>query len=262
MTIPSQAEAAPHVISRWHEPHQLSQRIVGKLLFLRAWPALLACLRGSGATELWIGDSHAMSVNRRLTNSMFMVAPEGQIIVRVGPRLMASIAFKGFPVRIERLAAFIALCGRPGAFIPIFSAGEIDLRAHLAKRPDDDLAWVDAYVRRCAEFAARIRATRFGVFVPVPPADVAEELIWFPVVGTFAERLAIHARLRAALAAAVSAIPHAVLIDCSDRLAGPDGGMPIEFTVDGVHTNERAIAIVRERVRQIDWSATSAAVPG
>jgi hypothetical protein len=254
MTTHSQADAALYVISQRHEPHELSKRIVGKLLFLRAWPQLLVAMRTAGPTELWIGDSHAMSVNRALTNAMFMVGPEGQIIVRAGARLMASIAIKGFPARIERLAAMVHRCGRRGAFIPIFSAGEIDMRAHLANRPNDDLAWVAAYVNRCADLAAKLKSSQFGVLVPAPPPDVADEMTWFPVVGTFAERLAIHGRLRRALDAAVSAVPQAKLIDCTDALTGPDGGMPVRYTVDGVHTNERAIAIIRAQVRQTDWS--------
>jgi hypothetical protein len=254
--------AATHVISQRIEPHELSQRALGKLLFLRAWPRLLRAMRATGPTEFWIGDSHAMSVNRELTNSMFMVAPEGQIILRAGPRLMASIAAKGFPTRVERLAGLVHRCGRRGAFVPIFSAGEIDMRAHLAKRPDDDFSWVATYVARCADMAAKLRGTRFGIMVPAPPVDVADETIWFPVVGSFGERLAIHGRLRRALATAVAATPHGVLIDCTEALTGPDGGMPLQYTVDGVHTNARAIAIVRAELRRIDWSAAQLSAAG
>jgi hypothetical protein len=56
------------------EPHRLSDRIRGKLLFLLAWPTLAVALRRPATTELWIGDSHAMTTNRSVTNSMFMRA--------------------------------------------------------------------------------------------------------------------------------------------------------------------------------------------
>jgi hypothetical protein len=235
----------PHMISKWHEPHRLIDRIIGKLLFLTASPALIVAMRRRRRSELWIGDSHAMALNRKATNSMFCRGSEGQLILRAGPRLMYSLARNGFPPRVMRVARFVNRFGRPGSLVPVFVAGEIDLRAHLPKRPDDPLDWIADYVDHCVEVARLLKADRVGFFVTPPPVDVPADDIWFPIIGTIEERVAIHRRLRAALADGVSRTPNGVLIDLTETLARADGAMPVEFTYDGVHTNEAAVARVR-----------------
>ena len=238
-----------HVISHGHEPHRLSDRIRGKLLFLLAWPSLVVAMRRrSRRTELWIGDSHAMCVNRRVTNGMFMRGAEGQLILRAGARLMYSLAHNGFPPRVMRVARFVSRFGRSGALVPIFFAGEIDVRVHLPKRPDAPFNWVADYVERCLEVARLLKADRIGFFMTIPPVDVPEEDVWFPITGTIEERVAAHAKLRDALTRAVEAVPNAVLIDMTHMLAGPGGSMPIELTFDGAHTNLEAVARIRARI--------------
>jgi hypothetical protein len=238
-----------HAISHRIEPHALTDRIRGKLLFLLAWPTLLwAMRRRSRRTELWIGDSHAMCVNREVTNGMFMRAPEGQLILRAGARLMYSIARKGFPPRVMRVARFVNRFGRPGAIVPIFLAGEIDVRVHLPERLDAPFDWMAGYVERCAEVARLLKADRMGFFVTTPPVDVPEADVWFPITGSIEERVEAHRRLREALTRAVEPIPDAVLLDLTDMLAGPTGAMPIESTTDGAHTNLETVATIRARL--------------
>jgi hypothetical protein len=241
----------PHVISHRIEPHALRDRIRGKLLFLLAWPSLvIAMRRESRKTELWIGDSHAMCVNRQVTNGMFMRAPEGQLILRAGARLMYSFTHKGFPPQVMRVARFVNRFGRPGAVVPIFSAGEIDVRVHLPKRPDAPLDWVAEYVRCCLALARLLKAERVAFFVPTPPVDVPEEDVWFPITGTIEERVEAHTKLREALALAVDSIPNVVLLDLTDLLAAPSGGMPVESTTDGAHTNLETVARIRARIAE------------
>ncbi|GAC1439151.1 MAG: hypothetical protein NVSMB51_16590 [Solirubrobacteraceae bacterium] len=241
----------PHVISHRIEPHALSARVRGKLLFLLAWPSLLVAMRRrSRKTELWIGDSHAMCVNRPVTNSMFMVAPEGQLILRAGARLMYSFARKSFPPRVTRVGRLVQRFGRPGALVPIFSAGEIDVRVHLPKHPDAPMDWVDGYVDRCMEVAHMLKADRVGFFVPTPPVDVPEKDVWFPITGTIAERVAAHRKLRGTLARSIERFPAAVLLDVTDVLAGPAGDMPVESTTDGAHTNSAAVARIRAQIAE------------
>jgi hypothetical protein len=237
-----------HVISKWHEPHRLIDRIIGKLLFLVASPSLIVAMRRRRRTELWIGDSHAMALNRKATNSMFCRGSEGQLILRAGPRLMYSLARKGFPPRVMRVARLVNRFGRPGSLVPLFVAGEIDLRAHLPKRPDAPLDWIADYVGHCMEVGRLLKADRVGFVATPPPVDVSADDIWFPIVGTIEERVAIHRRLRDALAKSVSATPNGVLLDLTETLARPDGAMPVEFTYDGVHTNLAAVARVRAEI--------------
>jgi hypothetical protein len=238
-----------HAISHRIEPHRLSDRIRGKLLFLLAWPSLtLAMRRRSRRSELWIGDSHAMCVNRQVTNSMFMRGPEGQLILRAGARLMYSISRNGFPPSVMRVARFVNRFGRPGALVPIFLAGEIDVRVHLAERLDSSFDWVGDYVERCAEVARLLKADKMGFFVTTPPVDVPEADVWFPINGTIEERVEAHRRLRQALTSAVEPIQDATLLDLTDMLMGPTGAMPIELTFDGAHTNLETVARIRERL--------------
>jgi hypothetical protein len=240
------AEMPEHAISHRIEPHSVPDRVRGKLLFLGAWPSLiLAMRRRSGRTELWIGDSHAMCVNREVTNSMFMRGPEGQLILRAGARLMYSIARTGFPSRVMRVARLVHRFGRPGALVPVFLAGEIDVRVHLAERRDASFDWVGGYVARCMEIAHLLKAERVAFFVTTPPVDVPEEDVWFPVTGTIEERVAVHGQLRDALATAVEPVPSAVLLDVTDLLADATGAMPIESTMDGAHTNLETVARIR-----------------
>lgn len=237
-----------HTISHRIEPHRLLDRIRGKLLFLLAWPSLLVAMRRrSRRTELWIGDSHAMTVNRQVTNGMFMRGPDGQLILRAGARLMYSFARKGLGPRVKRVARFVNRFGRPGALVPIFLAGEIDVRVHLAERLDSSFEWVADYVEQCAEVARLMKADRFAFFVTTPPVDVPEEHVWFPIEGTIEERIEAHRKVREALRIAVEEIPGAVLIDLTDFLA-PTGAMPVEATMDGAHTSLETAAKIRSRI--------------
>ena len=121
-------------------PRHLGPRLRAKFLPVSAWAALLVAMRRRGrGTELWIGDSHAMSFNRDLQLSMFMRAPEGQLILRAGTRLMFSLARTGFPPRVLRVARLVRLFGMRGSLVPIFITGEIDVRCHCANREDHSL---------------------------------------------------------------------------------------------------------------------------
>jgi hypothetical protein len=249
LTRTAEHPARRHTITHRIEPHLLRDRIRGKLLFLLAWPSLLIAMRRrKRRTELWIGDSHAMCVNRHVTNSMFMRAPDGQLILRAGARLMHSIAQKGFPPRVTRVARLVNRFGRRGALVPIFLAGEIDVRVHLPKRPEAPFDWVAHYVEQCMEVARLLKAERVAFFVTTPPVDVPEEDVWFPITGTIEERVAVHGKLREALAAAVEPIPNAVLLDLTDLLTDSSGAMPLESTMDGAHTNLKTVAMIRARL--------------
>jgi hypothetical protein len=232
------------------EPHRLSDRIRGKLLFMLAWPALMVAVRRtSRPTELWIGDSHAVTYNREVTNGMFMRAPCGQLILRAGPRLMFSLAQHGLPPRVHRVAKFVNRFGKPGALIPVFMAGEIDVRVHLADRPEETFEFVGRYVERCLDVTRVLKAERVAFAVPPPPVDVSAADRWFPIVGSIEQRLDAHGRLRGALARAVERAPGAMLLDFTAALSGgPTGGMPVELTSDGAHTNLDAVALIRAEI--------------
>lgn len=228
----------------------LGARVRGKLLFVPASIVALIAMRRRARTEVWIGDSHAMSFNRDIVSSMFMRAPEGQLIYRIGARVMWSLAANGFPPRVLKLARFANRFARRGSLVPVFSAGEIDVRAHLVPQLDKGFDFVGAYVEQCRRVAELLKAERSAYIVPPPPCNLQAEDVWYPIVGTLEERLKAFDGLRSALAEAVEQVPGAVLIDATDVLAGPDGGMRLEFTDDGCHTNMTAVPLVRAVVAQ------------
>ncbi len=233
---------------------RLISRVLGKLRFVPAWGRLLRVVRGSSPTEIWIGDSHAMTFNQGLDNGWFLRGPRGILILRDGARLMWSVAQKGFSPRVLRVASVVQRIGRPGALVPVFSAGEIDVRVHLAARPEERLDFVEDYVQTCRDLAARLRAERIGFVVPPPPCDVSadEDWVWYPVSGSFSERMIAFTRLRAALTDAVDRLPGGFLLDFTPVLADEHGGLPRAMTWDGCHVNDDAVErVAAARAQQL-----------
>jgi hypothetical protein len=216
--------------------------------------------RTSRPTELWIGDSHAMSFNRRIVMGAFLTGPDGQVILRVGPRLMWSLGTKGFPPRVLKVARLVGRRGVPGAVVPFFVAGEIDVRCHLASHPDETFEFVDTYVQQCRSVSALMGATRTVIVVPPPPCDYSDvdgavDLDPYRIVGSLDERLRAFRGLRSALAGAVAGHPGVDLLDCTDLLADSAGVMQSDLTDDWCHTNVRGVELVRARVRSCGLAA-------
>lgn len=226
---------------------QFAKRIQSKLLFIPATFSLIVAARRKRPTELWIGDSHAMSTNHEIVSSMFMRGSDGQLILRCGARLLYSIARDGWPPRVTRVVDLVAPFVRPGSLVPIFSAGEIDIRAHMSRRPTDPLDYVPAYVGRCEALARRLKADRTGYLRPPPPCTRAEAEVWYPIVGTLEQLVDNAERLNTSLTSALEAVPDAVLLDFSDILRDPiNGGILPQYTDDGVHTNLLAVTRIRQ----------------
>ena len=211
--------------------------------------AIRSRLRRRLPLEVWIGDSHALGMNRFPGHAFLTVGREQQVIQRVGPRLMWSLATKGFPESVERLAARIGRRAASGTVVPLFVAGEIDVRCHLVGR--EDYGFVVDYVERCAAVGRRMGAAKTVIVVPPPPSAACPNVEEFPILGTIEERAGAFARLRAALAAAVETRHDCVLLDASDDLMAVDGAIRPELTDDGCHTNAVGVASVRTRARAL-----------
>jgi len=224
----------------------LAPRVRAKLEGVRAWLALLVALVTGRPTELWIGDSHALCFNQPVSLAMFVRGPSGQLILRVGARLMWSLAQKGYPPRVRRVARVAGL-GSRGSFVPVFVAGEIDVRCHLPGR-DPDFGFVGAYVDRAMAIAETLHADRAVFVVPPPPSATCPNIDEFPIKGTIGDRVEAFGALRTALAEAVAGRPRAELLDVTDALGANDGSMRQDLTDDGCHTNSLGVAIVRARV--------------
>jgi len=221
---------------------------------LRGWIALgrllVAALRGQ-VDEVWVGDSHSVTFNTEHSPLPGILRTgERRWTWHLGPRVMYSIARDGFPTTLRRTARLIARV--PGARDAgwFFSFGEIDIRCHLAPRlaGGADVGFVSSYVERVRDLVGRLGAGAGTIVVPVPPCLDSYDHVAFPVAGTPAQRLAAHAAVRSALAAAVDAAPPLRLLDLTGALSGPDGLMRDELTDDGCHTNAAGRAVVRQQV--------------
>jgi lysophospholipase L1-like esterase len=219
--------------------------------------ALLRAVRGPVGAELWVGDSHAVCFNQRLTAATLTRAPEGQVVWHLGPRLMHSLARQGFPSSLRRLARVVHRVGRPGAVVPVFVAGEIDVRCHLVPRATSEgfsLGFAADYVRQGCELAQLMGSSRAVFVVPPPPSVACPVLPDFPIRGSIEERVAMFGALRAALAEAVDGYAgpvEALLLDATDALADEDAGLRQDLTDDGCHTNALGVRLVRDRLREL-----------
>ena len=230
----------------------LAQRVRGKLRFIPAWMWLILTLPSSKPRELWIGDSHAMSLNQTISNAMVMRGPEGSVVLRAGARLMHSLAHRGFPPYVLRAVALINRFGR-GTYLPFFVAGEIDVRTQMASRPDDDLDWVAAYVERCLGLLNEARAPRVWFIAPPPPADVqpAQAWVYATLNGSVEERLAQFDRLRHALRSAAESHPRGAYLDFTELMSDTTGALATDLTVDGCHSTAAVAVAIRSQLHEM-----------
>lgn len=228
----------------------LLERVLAKLAVVPAGLTLLRAARRQRRTELWIGDSHAMSFNQRVGLGMFMRGPEGQLVFRIGTRLMYSIAQKDFPPRLARLARALRLAGHRGSVVPFFITGEIDVRCHLTEH-DGDFGFVTTYVQRCRDAMASLGSRRGVIVVPPPPSASCPNIEEFPIKGSIEARIKAFEGLRSALQSVVAQHDDLVLLDATEDLADPTGALRDELTDDGCHTNLAGVALVRPRVRAL-----------
>lgn len=213
--------------------------------FVRSWQVWHEC-------DLWIGDSHALFLSG-LTPRPYhspRIAPSvpSRFVWHIGPRLMWSIARKGFPRGVRRTCGLAGLAVRThGRRSLTLVFGEIDVRVHLGTR----VGWrpfTSAFVLRGVELAERLRAQRLAVVSPVPPCDIGADNPNFPRVGSLAQRVDAHTRLSSAMRAwhgtTIGRVT-VVVIDPACALAADDGSLHSDWTDDGCHTNPAGAALVQ-----------------
>jgi hypothetical protein len=209
-------------------------------------------------TEVWVGDSHTVTMNTTRMVTALRRQPEGHWIVHLGPRLMFSIAGNGLPPALLRTMRLVGRSARAEDIVWAFSFGEIDVRCHLVPRmgdPEAALAFVPAYVQRLHDAATLAGARRALILVPPPQSDGFHEEFGFPIIGTIEERVATNLALRDALVRAVTELPGTGaaihLVDLTEDFADERGAIVDALTYDGLHANEAGRAIFRRRVQEI-----------
>jgi hypothetical protein len=224
----------------------------------RAFVSLLIATRRSTPTELWLGDSHSIFLNKEYASGVLTRAPEGQLVWHLGPRLMHSIARNGFPPKVERRVRLLRRFSRPGSIVPVVVTGEIDVRCHLVRHssdPDFNFDFVADYVRNVRGLAERLGAPMVVVAVPPPPSVDCPRNPEFPIQGSIAERITVFGDLREALIKAVantSGRPRVLLLDATDLLVDGTGEFRSDLTDDGCHTNTNGVRKVRSRAHELD----------
>lgn len=221
----------------------------GRVLVASVW--LVRAARGVAETELWFGDSHSIFLNQAYTSSVLSRAPGGQLVWHLGPRLMWTLANKPMPFPVRAVAWLLRTFGRRGSIVPVFIAGEIDVRCHLvpqSRRPEFNFDFVPRYVERMRAFAASMGAPRLVIVAPVPPSDCPENSM-FPIKGTIEQRVTAFEQLRSALSDATAAVdahgPAVRLVDPTPLLADETGALDGRLTDDGCHTNAAGRQLVR-----------------
>lgn len=216
---------------------------------------LLGRLAGQEVT-LIVGDSHAVILGGGRLETARRIQRASDIgnayIVWLGPKLLHSVARKGFPpwVRVLMSAALTRMAGAAGVRIDLVF-GEIDVRCHLASRLrrvgpaaveglGDEFV---AFLRACVENQG-VLEVRYHE--PTPPSDLGMQNKAFPRAGTLAERIECHRLLARRIAAGIAARfgndPRVLFIPNPPGARLEDGSLNPGWTDDGCHFNYSILA--------------------
>jgi hypothetical protein len=225
--------------------------------FLLGTAHLLGAALLGRVQRIWIGDSHVAHYTdgRWPCPELRRTAP-GEFTWHIGPRLMYSLATQDYPPRVRRVvrvAGWLARLRRRPITSMVFSAGEIDIRCHVAPRVaagSSGAEFSDDYVAHAVQIARAARAREAVFIVPPPPSDDFGDRYQFPIAGTLDERIEAFRLVRARLRASdgLDATDVAVrIVDATDDLAAPDGSLRSEMTHDGCHVNASGRNVVQAR---------------
>lgn len=196
-----------------------------------------------------IGDSHASFLVGREPKEI-LKSQQGDLVLWLGPRLMYSVAHRGFEFTWRQTWALRRL----NFSTLVFVLGEIDVRMYLGQEPHERFRnplWVKRYCEKICELKSRYRAKRAIIVSPVPPSDLGYDNPRFPRVGTLQARVNGLEWLRAELERNSRGFDaHGVaLVDPTVELVDESGQLNAVYTDDGVHLNESGARIVLDRVR-------------
>lgn len=235
----------------------LRLRAINAVRTAAAFAMLVVSVRRNALTELWIGDSHAQHYNRGQTFARLFRGRDGQFVYHHGPRLMYSIATRGFDNQVLSFVRLVRRVSPPGRILLVLTAGEIDVRCHLVPQsssPGFSFDFVDAYVARAIALADMAGAETMVLTMHPPVSPSAPDRREYPVRGSGEDRIAISEQLRREVhraAASHGETHHILVLDATDELADASGALRPEVTDDEIHTNVAGIAVVRARLREL-----------
>lgn len=193
----------------------------------------------SGQATIWLGDSHTrFNLGHPEREGRFVRISDADFVWSIGPRLMYSVARRGWPADVRMGAAFVRRASRRLKLHVCSILGEIDVRVFLGERYATgtlDLSFVAAYVEQCVELARMMHATPV-VVVPVPPCGEPDPQHEYPRICNLEQRVAAHQELRRALRESTHS-RGVLLFDPTSSLALPSGALRPPLTADGLHLN-------------------------
>ena len=218
---------------------------------------LLIRLSGREPT-LIVGDSHAvilgggnLASSRRIQRARSAGAA---YIIWLGPKLLYSVAHKGFPswARALMSGAPSRIAGAAGVRLELV-LGEIDVRCHLAPRlrcdgPTAVEQLGDAYVAFLGSCIRNPAVLEICYHEPTPPSDLGMQNEAFPRAGTLAERIECHRLLSNRIAAGIETHfcndSRVRFVPTPPGAKLVDGSLSPGWTDDGCHFNRAALVAI------------------
>lgn len=193
--------------------------------------------------NLIVGDSHSPFLAGNQLKRFYR-GEENFYCLYLGPRLLHSVATKGFPS-----LAFVMLSHLHWNSV-IFILGEIDVRVFLANkersfRVSDQVA--ASYLTECVRISEVLKSKSVMVLAPVPPSNLGKENLRFPRNGSLQARVKAFNDLNALLDKNCRkySVP---FIDTRKILTNSSGSLKKKLTNDGCHLNSRGSSLVREHL--------------
>lgn len=188
------------------------------------------------ARVLILGDSHAIQFYKHLVSGS---SEDRSILFWLGPKLMHTIAIKGFGISFLQLA--VLKIWRPQECL--IWIGEIDVRMHMVKHmntPSGSLEWVDTFFEKLVSLYKQLGEPDLTLFSPVPQVDKNNEGSEFPAFGSLSDRVHVQKELvskcRFVIADRVLPIKY---LDVTIDLQNQDGSLKKNLTDDNCHLNAK-----------------------
>lgn len=191
---------------------------------------------------LIVGDSHAVSFYNYFCK---MDVEHSCLLFWLGPRLMYSIAKKGFDLSIPQVLLF--RLWKPDYLVLLL--GEIDVRTQLAdmrKGRELPIDWISSYLYAAVELARKIGEPKILFVEPVAQTDSSNNDPRFPRVGSLSRRIEAHGEIVKSMRSLLPLTEYSdsKFIPISYPISTSEGVLKSEFTDDGCHLNDLGLSLV------------------
>ena len=206
---------------------------------------------------LFIGDSHAIHFSGKELFNMPFFCNDREFCFPLGPRLMHTIAKRGFQIPRR----FIIAMWASKFNTLVFCLGEIDCRVYLASNEAENYKkgdWVETYVMNSIKLSETLKIRNVVILSPVPPSDIGVSDDRYPRSGSLMARVSATRWMRDELKKLkVFEDSSCKLLDLEEILAGRGGSLDHKLTEDGVHVNNIGAVLVRNKISRLEFDTSS-----